>query len=99
MGLGAAYSLGHGITLFADGYRLMRGSREGERGWALASELTLSGSFKARGGLFEEAYRAFKGWSLGLSWMGPRASFDYTMKTAGTGPREKTHIFGMTTAF
>jgi len=95
-GVGATYALGYGFQLFADGYRLMSGTKTGERGWSLATEASLSNDFFVRGGLFEEAYRALKGWSLGATWMGPKASFDYAMKIAGKGPKEKTHILGMT---
>jgi len=96
IGAGASYSLGYGIMLYADGYRLMGGTRKGERGWALGGELSLAADFTVRGGLFEEAYRYMKGWSVGLSWAGPKASFDYALRTAGAGPKEKEHIFGMT---
>ncbi len=98
VGLGAVYGLGYGIMAYADGYRLMGGSREGERGWALGGQLGLTGDFFVRAGLFEEAYRNLKGWALGLSWAGPRASFDYAMRVAGKGPKEKEHIFGLTLA-
>jgi hypothetical protein len=98
IGAGATYTLGYGIVLFADGYRLMSGTREGERGWALGGELLLSGDFTARAGMFEEAYRNLKGWSLGLSWAGPRLSFDYALRTTGKGPKEKEHILGLTMA-
>lgn len=96
IGAGASYALGHGILLFADGYRLMGGTREGERGWALGAEVMMAAGFAGRAGLFEEGYRAFKGWSIGASWIGPRASFDWVMKTAGNGPKEREHILGMT---
>ena len=98
IGLGAAYSLGYGIQFLADGYRIMTGKKEGERGWSLSFELGLAGDFLARAGVFEEAFRALKGWSAGLSWMGPRASFDYALKVTGRGPRERAHILGMTLA-
>jgi hypothetical protein len=98
MGVGANYSFGYGFILYADGYRLMSGTKTGERGWSLAAELGLSGSFFARAGMFEEAYRGNKGWSVGISWLGPRASVDYAMKIAGKGPLERSHIFGLTLA-
>ncbi len=99
VGVGASYSFGYGFQAVADGYRLMSGTKDGERGWSLAGEMGFTGDFTARAGLFEEAYRALKGWSVGLSWSGPRASFDYALKVAGKGPRERTHIFGITTQF
>jgi hypothetical protein len=95
IGAGANYSLGYGFQLIADGYRLMSGTRAGERGWSLAGEAGLTGDFFLRAGIFEEAYRALKGWSLGASWIGPKASFDYALKTTGKGPREKMHVMGM----
>lgn len=96
VGVGAAYSLGYGIQLLADGYRLMSGTKSGERGWALAGELGLTGDFLARAGLFEEAYRGLKGYSLGATWMGPRMQFDYAYKITGKGPKEREHILGLT---
>jgi hypothetical protein len=96
VGIGAAYSLGYGIQVLADGYRLMSGTKNGERGWALAGELGLTGSLLARGGLFEEAYRGLKGYSFGASWMGPRMQLDYAYKLTGKGPKEREHIFGLT---
>ncbi len=98
IGAGATYSLGQGISLYADGYRLMGGSREGERGWSLGGEISMSADFIARAGMFEEGYRAFKGWAVGASWSGPRASFDWSMRTTGKGPKEREHILGMTVA-
>lgn len=95
IGVGASYPLTAGITLIADGYRLMSGTREGERGWSLATEIQLAGDFTARGGLFEEGYRALKGWAAGVSWSGPRMSLDYALKTAGKGPKERSHILGV----
>lgn len=96
LGAGLSYSLGYGFQLMADGYRLMNGTKAGERGWSLAIEGSLTAGFMARAGLSEEAYRALKGWSAGLSWLGPRVSFDYALKSVGSGPKEKTHIFGLT---
>jgi hypothetical protein len=96
VGIGAAYSLGYGIQVLADGYRLMSGTKNGERGLALAGELGLTGSLLARGGLFEEAYRGLKGYSFGASWMGPRMQLDYAYKLTGKGPKEREHIFGLT---
>ncbi|MGZ6423316.1 MAG: hypothetical protein ACXWSR_20470 [Bdellovibrionota bacterium] len=96
IGAGAAYSFGYGIQVIADGYRLMSGTKNGERGWSLAGELGLTGDVLARAGIFEEAYRGLKGWSLGASWIGPRIQLDYALKTAGKGPKEKSHIFGLT---
>jgi hypothetical protein len=98
LGAGLAYALGYGIQFFADGYRLMSGTKSGEKGWALGAEIGLASDFSARAGLFEEAYRARKGWSVGLSWLGPRASFDYALKVTGKGPAERAHMLGITLA-
>lgn len=98
IGVGANYLLGYGFTAMADGYRLMSGSKKEKTGWALALEAALAGDFYARGGIFQEGYSELHGWSLGLSWLGPRASFDYAMKTKGDGPKERIHMFGITMA-
>jgi hypothetical protein len=99
VGVGLSYSLGFGIRLLGDGYRLMKGEHKGERGWAAGGELSLASDFKVRFGRFQEAYRRLKGWSLGASWVGPRASFDYAMRTTGSGPQERDHMLGMVVAF
>ena len=96
---GLMYGLGYGIQAFADGYRAMKGPEKGQRGWAIGAEMTLAGDFKLRGGRFQDGYRRLKGWSGGITWAGPRASFDYAMRTTGDSPRERDHIFGMTVAF
>jgi hypothetical protein len=96
---GVVYGLGYGIQAYGDGYRAMKGPEKGQRGWALGAEVGLAGDFKLRGGRFQDGYRRLKGWSAGLTWAGPRASFDYAMRTAGNGPSERDHIFGMTIAF
>lgn len=97
-GAGLTYGLGYGIQLYGDGTRVMKGPRKGDRGWALGAELAVAGDFKLRAGRFQEGLRRLRGWSLGLSWTGPRASFDYAMRTAGDNPNERDHIFGMTVA-
>lgn len=96
VGAGLSYALGYGFQLLADGYRLMSGTREGERGWSLAIEVPLAGDFRARAGKTEDAYTGIKGWSLGASWSGPRASFDYAFRTTGQKTVEKAHIAGIT---
>jgi hypothetical protein len=98
-GLGAFYSLGSGIRVYGDGYRMMKGPRKGDRGWALGVELGLAGDFSLRTGRFQEALRRLKGWSIGLGWGGPRASFNYSLRMAGSGPKEKDHTAGMSIAF
>jgi hypothetical protein len=98
VGAGLNYNLGYGFSVIADGSRLLSGSRSGARGWSLAGEAGLAGDFTLRGGLFQEAYRGLKGWALGLSWLGPRASFDYAYKVVGSGPRERAHVLGLTLA-
>jgi hypothetical protein len=96
VGVGAAYNVGYGIQVVADGSRLMQGSKSGAKGWSLAGEFGLANDFSVRGGIFREAYRGFKGWALGLSWAGPRMSLDYAFKSVGGGPTEHSHILGMT---
>lgn len=98
MGAGLTYGLGYGIQAYGDGYRFMKGQEKGQQGWAVGAEVAVAGDFKLRGGRFQDGYRRLKGWSAGISWAGPRASFDYAMRTTGGGPKERDHIFGMTVA-
>lgn len=99
VGAGLTYALGYGLQVYGDGYRFMKGVEKGQRGWALGAEFGLAGDFKIRAGRFQDGFRRLRGWSAGLSWTGPRASFDYALRTTGSGPKEKDHIFGMTIAF
>lgn len=92
---GAQYGLGFGFQLLADGVRYLKGSAKGKNSWSLAAEYTLSSSFTVRGGRFQDRFRDIKGWSLGLSWSGPRASFDYAMRTTSDSPHEKDHVLGI----
>jgi hypothetical protein len=96
VGAGLTYNLGYGLQAYADGTRIMKGPSSGQRGWSLGAEFSLAGDFRLRGGKFQDGYRRRKGWSVGLSWVGPRASFDYAMRTGGADPKERDHIFGMT---
>jgi hypothetical protein len=84
--------------LYGDGTRIMKGALKGQRGWALGGELSFAGDFRLRAGRFQDGLRRRKGWSIGGSWVGPRASFDYAMRTSGSNPKERDHILGMTVA-
>ena len=96
---GLLYALGYGINLYGDGLRVMKGPHKGDRGWALGGELSFATDFRLRAGRFQDTYRRRRGWSAGLSWNGPRTSFDYAMRTSGDSPKERDHILGMTVAF
>jgi hypothetical protein len=98
VGAGLTYNLGYGLQAYGDGTRIMKGPSSGQRGWSLGAEFALAGDFRLRGGKFQDGYRRRKGWSVGISWAGPRASFDYAMRTSGADPKERDHIFGMTVA-
>ena len=98
-GVGVTYGFASsGIQLYGDGTRIMKGALKGQRGWALGGEISLAGDFRLRAGRFQDGQRRRKGWSIGASWAGPRASFDYAMRTSGSDPKERDHIFGMTVA-
>lgn len=99
VGVGLYLPLGWGAQLYADGTQLMKGSKKDYKGYSLAADMAIAGDFTVRGGRFQEDFRHVKGWSLGLSWVGPRASFDYAFRVAGHDPRERDHIFGMNVAF
>lgn len=100
LGAGAQYALGFGgISIYADGYRLMDGLKKGERGWALAAESMIAGDVAIRAGRFQEAFRRIKGWSAGLSYKSDAVTFEYAFRVAGKGAREKDHIFGITAGF
>lgn len=96
---GVQYTLGSGVQVFADGARHLKGPAKGKNSWSLAAEFSLVADFILRGGRFQDGYGAKKGWSMGLSWIGPRASFDYAMRKTSETHSEKDHIFGMNLAF
>jgi hypothetical protein len=95
-GAGLNIPIGYGAQIYTDGHQLLKGSRKNYKGYSLAAEMAIASDFTFRGGRFEEGFRHLKGWSLGLSWAGPRASFDYAFRIAGQNPHERDHIFGMT---
>lgn len=95
---GAQYQIGYGIKLFGDLSQIADGVRKGKKSWAYAAEFSLAGDFVARAGRYYDAYLQKRGWSMGLSWMGPRASFDYAMRVTKEKSSEKDHLFGMTVA-
>lgn len=94
--VGVNYALGFGIAAYADGTRQMAGANKGDKGYNLGAQTEVVGGFVIRGGKFQDGYRRLKGWSMGAGWVGPRASFDYALRTTGTKNRERDHIFGMT---
>lgn len=93
------YPIGSGLEILGDGTRQMRSTRSGAKGWALGALVHLTSDFVFRTGRFQDVYRRVKGWSVGLGWAGPRASFDYAMTTTGQKPHERDHILGMNVAF
>jgi hypothetical protein len=96
LGAGAAYALGMGFNIIGDAYRLMSGTKSGNKGYALAGEAGLVGDITVRAGILQEAYRMLHGWSVGATWMGPRMSLDYAFKMLGAGPKERAHVLGLT---
>ena len=100
LGAGAQYALGFGgISIYADGYRLMDGARKGERGYALAAESAIAGDLAIRAGRFMEGFRRIKGWSAGLSYKSDAVTFEYSFRVAGRDAKEKDHTFGITAGF
>lgn len=99
VGAGLQGALGDGMQLFVDAARLTKGESKGKTSWALATELTMGGDFFLRLGRYSDAYRKLKGWSAGLSWVGPRITIDYAMKKSSGVPMERAHIFGLSVLF
>lgn len=95
---GIAYGLGGGIQILADGSRILKGNLKGKNSWSLAAEVTMATDFVFRAGRFQDGYRKKKGWSLGLSWTGPRVSFDYALRKTSETHSEKDHILGVSMA-
>jgi hypothetical protein len=95
-GAGLQYIIGGGLRVFADGTKIMKGTRKASTGWAIAGDLTLGTNYAVRVGRFEDAYRNIKGWSFGAAWTGPRMTIDYALRLAGDNPKEQDHILGFT---
>lgn len=95
LGAGVNYAFSKGMQVLADGARIMRGNRKGEKSWALGTELNLFGDFYGRAGRFWDAFTDQKGWTVGASWLGPRASLDYALRTTQGRPHERDHVFGI----
>jgi hypothetical protein len=96
IGAGLQYNIGGGLRAFADGTKIMNGTRKASTGWALAGDLTLGTDYTVRIGRFQDAYRKLRGWSFGLAWTGPRMTVDYALRMAGDNPKEQDHILGFT---
>jgi hypothetical protein len=99
LGAGLHYNIGGGLRAFADGTKIMNGTRKAATGWAVAGDLTLGTDYAVRVGRFQDAYRHFRGWSFGASWTGPRMTVDYALRLAGDNPKEQDHILGLTVNF
>lgn len=99
MAAGAVYSFSKEFQIYADGMRLMKGLNKGDRGWGIGAELGLWGDLRLRGGKFLDVYKRKRGWVAGASWTGPRTSFDYALRSTGTGPKEKDHTLALKVAF
>lgn len=95
LGAGLRYNVGSDLRLLADGAQLMRGAFKGKREWSIAAEATVGTDFMLRAGRFQDAQSRYKGWSVGASWVGPRASIDYAMRTTKGAPHERDHIFAI----
>lgn len=95
-GAGLQYGFGGGLKAYADGVKIMNGTRKAATGWSLAGDLTLGTDYSVRVGRFKDAYRNFTGWSFGFSWAAPRLTLDYALRIAGKNPKEQDHILGFT---
>jgi hypothetical protein len=95
LGAGLNYATGIGLQLYADGTRALRGPYKNQNSFSGGVELPLAGDFVMRGGKFRDRVRNVRGMALGLSWTGPRLSFDYSWRKSEGSPQEKDHIFGL----
>jgi len=93
--VGLKYSLMQSIGLLADATRITAGDFRGENAWALGVEFSMVSDFFFRAGLFKNTATQTRGKSFGISWVGPRASFDYAIKMAKDFPRERDHVLGI----
>jgi hypothetical protein len=99
LGAGILYNLGSSLQLFLDGTRQLGGDHSGDKGWNGGLQSAFMGGLVGRVGKFQDGVRRLKGWTLGGSWIGPRTSLDYAMRTTGTSKRERDHIFGLSVTF
>lgn len=96
LGLGLRYALGSGVVLRADGGKLTRGDRMGEKFWAGALEVVALGDLVLRTGLFNDPHAEARGQSFGLGWASPRSVFDYSYMRSKSNPKDRRHTLGLT---
>ena len=78
--VGAQYALTEKINLIAD-YGFLYSKAYNKRfSWAVATQLTVFKDLYLRGGLFEDQMQYFKGYSWGLSWVGPRMGLEFAQR-------------------
>ncbi len=96
IGAGVKYNVIPALGLFADAARITKGNNKGKYSWSTAFEVSMMGDLFLRAGLFKDFVNGTKGKSIGLTWAGPRTSFDYSMHLIQTGVREKSQTLGVT---
>ncbi len=96
IGAGLRYGFSKDMAAIAEMGQMVRGPNKGKKGWSIAAEVSAVPDFVVRAGRFLDANNRYKGWSVGASWQGPRASIDYAMRTTKGSPHERDHVFGIT---
>lgn len=96
LGMGIRYDILGPIAALVDGGYSTKGVTKSRKQWSYAMELGLADDVIARGGFFQDSINGHTGRALGISWQGPRTSFDYGLRMTRKAPVQREHVFGMT---
>jgi hypothetical protein len=96
IGAGLHYLVTDSVVAMVDYGRVFKGTQKNEHQWNYAVELNMTEGFVMRGGMFQDNVRGLRGTAMGLSWQGPRTSFDYGVRSTRRAPVQREHLFGVT---
>lgn len=93
---GVRYDILGPMAAHIDGAMATQGEYKNKKQWSYALEMGLAEEISIRGGLYQDSIGGIRGKSLGVSWQGPRTSFDYGLKISRNAPVQREHVVGMT---
>lgn len=97
--LGISYKLTGPLKVVADYGKAFSNFNDGDSLWSVAAEVTVFKELIIRGALFHDQIDAIRGTTLGISWNGPRTSFEYALRMTRGTPRERDHVLGVSLEF
>ncbi len=97
--LGVSYKLTGPLKVVADYGKTVSEFADDKQLWSLATEVIVFKELIIRGALFRDEIDSIRGTALGVSWNGPRTSFEYALRTTRGAPRERDHVLGVNLQF